>query len=456
MDEDDRELSDAWLHIEGGAIVDIGTGAAPAIAAKHVDARGLVAVPGFVNTHHHFFQTLTRVLPPAQDLRIIDWLAANYPIWSRVDEEIVYATARVAIGELLLSGCTTSSDHLYAYPRACGGAIEMLGAEIAAAGELGLRFCATRGAIDVSLTAGGSPPAELVEDTDEVLASMEAAVLKFHDPAPGAMVRIGLAPCSLTISSERLLIESAELARRLGVNRHTHVAEVIEEEEYCAEVYAQRPIERLFELGWLGEDVWLAHVVHANASDIKRLAATKTAVTHCPSSNMRLGSGIAPVLEMLEEKVTVALGVDGSASNDSGNLLAEIRQAMLLSRVSSAGRGLMAPRQALRLATAGGAGALRRDDLGTIAAGKRADVAFFSLRGLAGAGTENDPIAALVLAPPAGAAHVMVDGRFAVWDGHLAVDEEQIVRTHHDLVRRLVGQSGGTGFGSPASIRRNN
>jgi cytosine/adenosine deaminase-related metal-dependent hydrolase len=438
MDESRREISDAWIAVEDGAITGLGTGTACLGAQRRIDGHGLVAMPGLINTHHHFFQTLTRVLPAAQGLGILEWLAANYAFWARIDEEAVHTTACVAIGELLLSGCTTSSDHLYAYPKASGGAIAMLEAEIAAAAELGIRFHPTRGAIDVSLEAGGSPPPELVEDTDSVLESMEEAVLKFNDPSPGSMVRIGLAPCSLTICSERLMIESGDLARRLGVTRHTHVAEVVEEEDYCAEVYGQRPVERLSELGWLGEDVWLAHVVHADTSDINRLATTGTAVSHCPTSNMRLGSGAAPILEMCDANVTVALGVDGSASNDSGNMLAEARQAMLLSRVSAGGNRLMAPRHALRLATVGGAAALKRDDIGVLATGRRADIAFYSLQGVAAAGTEHDPVAALILAPPAAAAHVMVDGRFAVWNGHLTVDEEPIVRAHRDLVRRIL------------------
>ncbi len=440
MDEDSTELSDAWVAVDEGAIVGLGTGSAEVTAGRHVDGRGLVAIPGLVNTHHHFFQTLTRVLPATQDSRILEWLATSYPFWARIDEEAVYTTACVAIGELLLSGCTTSSDHLYAYPRASGGAIAMLEAEITAARDLGIRFHPTRGAIDVSLTAGGSPPPELVEDTDAVLESMEAAVLKFHDSSAGSMLRIGLAPCSLTICSERLMLEAGDLARRLGVTRHTHVAEVVEEEEYCAEVYGQRPVERLGELGWLGKDVWLAHVVHANAADIRRLATTGTAVSHCPTSNMRLGSGVAPVLEMGDAGVTVALGVDGSASNDTGNLLAEARQAMLLSRVRAGFGQLMTPRHALRLATAGGAAALRRDDIGILALGRRADISFFSLQGVARAGTEHDPVAALVLAPPGAATHVMVDGRFSVWQGHLTVDEEPIVLAHRNLVRRIIGQ----------------
>lgn len=437
MDERGSELADAWVLANEGEIVGLGTGVAPAGVGRRVDGHGLVAVPGLVNTHHHFFQTLTRCLPAAQDERILEWLGTNYTFWSRIDEEAVYTTARVAIGELLLSGCTTSSDHLYAFPKSSAGATSMLGAEIAAAAELGMRFQATRGAMDVSQEAGGGPPQELIEDTDAVLENMEEVVGKFHDPMPGSMVRVALAPCSVTICSERLMIESGELARRLGVTRHTHVAEVREEVEHCAEVYGRRPVERLEDLGWLGDDVWLAHVVHANASDISLLAASGTGVSHCPSSNMRLGSGAAPVLEMGDAGVAVGLGVDGSASNDSGNLLAEARQAMLLSRVSGSGDRLMPARHALRLATNGGAKVLKRDDIGVLEIGRRADIAFFSLSGIAGAGTEHDPVAALVLAPPRGATHVMVDGRFAVWDGHLMVDEASIVSEHQALVRRI-------------------
>jgi cytosine/adenosine deaminase-related metal-dependent hydrolase len=436
MDAARREIEDAWLAVDNGTISGIGTGTCTLRTRRRIDGRGLVALPGLVNTHHHFFQTVTRVLPIAQDVRILDWLTSNYAVWSRIDEEAVYTTARVAMAEMLLSGCTTSSDHLYAFPQACDS-LSMMEAEIVAAKELGMRLHATRGAVDVSLDAGGSPPAELVEDTDEALAAMQAAVEKFNDPAPGSMVRVGLAPCSLTISSERLMVESAELARRLGVTRHTHVAEVLEEERHCAEVYGRRPVERLEDLGWLGEDVWLAHVVHANASDIGRLARSRTAVAHCPSSNMRLGSGIAPVLSMRTVGIDVGLGVDGSASNDRGSLLAEVRQAMLLSRVGCDGGRLMTAREALEMATIGGAAALRRDDIGVLAPGMRADVALYSLRGAAGAGTENDPVAAIVLAPPASATHVMVEGSFVVFDGHLVREEEPIVRAHGELVRRL-------------------
>jgi len=440
MDAAGTELTDAWISVEDGRITGTGSGRSGLRARRRIDGRSLVAIPGLVNTHHHFFQTLTRALPAAQNVRILEWLAINYPVWSQIDEEAVYTTARVAISELLLSGCTTSTDHLYAFPKS-RDAFAMFEAEIVAARELGIRLQATRGAVDVSLDAGGSPPRELVEDTDTSLSAMEEAVSKLNDPAPGAMVRVGLAPCSLTISSERLMVETTELAHRLGVTRHTHVAEVVEEEEHCAAVYGCRPVERLEQLGWLDGDVWLAHVVHASESDIGALSRSGTAVAHCPSSNMRLGSGVAPILQMRDAGISVAIGVDGSASNDGGSLLAEVRQAMLLSRVSS-GRGrLMSPREALALGTSGGASALKRDDIGILETGRQADIAFYALEGAAGAGTENDPVAALVLAPPPRATHVMVNGHFAVWDGHLATDEEAIVRAHSDLVRRLVRAS---------------
>lgn len=437
MDEQQTELGDAWVAVSAGVIVGLGSGRPPE-ARRHLAGTGLVALPGLVNTHHHFFQTLTRALPEAQDLRVIEWLAVNYPIWTGIDEDAVYTTARVAIGEMLLSGCTTSSDHLYVFPKSSAGATALLQAEIGAARELGLRFHPCRGAVDVSLDAGGSPPPTLVEQTDAVLENMEEAVDRFHDPSPGSMCRLSLAPCSLTISSERLMRESAALASRLGVSRHTHVSEVVEEVDYCGEVYGCRPIERLEELGWLGRDVWLAHVVHPSDQEIERLAATGTAVAHCPSSNMRLGSGIAPVLRMRERGVVVGVGVDGSSSNDSGNILAETRQAMFASRVSSDGGRLMRAREALQMATVGGAAALQRDDVGSLTPGRRADIAFFRPEGLGAAGAENDPVAALLLSPPARAEHVMVEGHFAVFDGHLRVDEDEIARAHRELVRRLV------------------
>ena len=439
MTADDAELSDAHLVVEDGRIAAVGTGpvAMDHPGAAHEDGRGLIAIPGLINTHHHFFQTLTRALPPAQNVRILDWMAANYPYWARIDEEAVLVTAEVAIAELMLSGCTTSSDHLYAFPRGCDP-LAMLGAEVEAAARLGIRIQVTRGAVDVSLEAGGSPPVELVEDTDSVLASMEAAISRFHDPLPGAMVRVGLAPNSMTIASERLMRESMELAKARGVTRHTHVAEVVEEEAYCLERYGRRPLQRLADLGWVDRDVWLAHVVHVNDEEIEMLARSGAGVAHCPVSNMRLASGAAPVLDMLERGVDVGIGVDGSASNDFGNLLAEARAAMLLSRLREQTR-LMTARQALRIATVGGAQTLKRDDIGTLEVGRQADVAFFRLSGVASAGFEHDPVAALVLGIVPQVDHLMVQGRFVVRDQHLVyADEQSLVARHRSVVSRIV------------------
>ncbi len=441
MDAQDRELTDAYVVSVNGAIAAVGSGDPPEEHSQGqvIDGRGLVALPGLVNTHHHFFQTLTRVLPAAQDCRILDWMAANYPYWAKIDEEAVYDTARVAVAELLLSGCSTSSDHLYAFPKNSGSPLQMLSAEITAAAELGMRFHPTRGAVDVSIDAGGSPPKELVEDTDSVLASMEEALRRFHDPAAGSMCRLGLSPNSLTICTPRLMEESAALARRHGLTLHTHVAEVIEEEEYCLEVFGKRPLERLADLGWVAQDVWLAHVVHVDEIEIGFLAERGCGVAHCPTSNMRLASGMAPLYDMLDAKVAVGLGVDGSASNDTGNVLAEARQALLLSRVRERDR-LLSARQALRIATVGGASVLKRDDIGQVAVGMQADIAMYRLAGVSAAGAEHDPVAALVMGQPPRVHHLLVKGRFAVKDGELArTSEQEIVARHRKTVRRLVG-----------------
>ena len=441
MDDHGSELRNAYLVVEDGWITELGTGAPPPDAPdlEVLPCGGLIATPGLINTHHHLFQTLTRVLPAAQNSRILEWMGFNYPYWRRIDEEAVYATALVGLGELALSGCTTSADHLYAFPRAAGSSLALLGAEVRAARELGVRFAPTRGAVDVSLEAGGSPPPDLVQDTDQVLADMEAAAAQFHDPSPGSMCRVGLAPNSMTICSERLLSEAGALARRLGLRRHTHVAEVLEEEEYSLQRWGVRPIRRLEDLGWLGPDVWLAHVVHANSEEIEVLARTGTSVAHCPTSNMRLASGAAPILEMLDAGVQVSLGVDGSASNDSGNLLGEARQALLLSRVRERTR-LMSARTALRLATRGGADALGRADLGRLGVGTQADIALWPREGVAAAGTENDPVASLVLAWPRGVRHLIIQGRTVVRSGALTgVDEQLAVAFHDAAMSRVVG-----------------
>ena len=441
MGADDGELADAYLVIEDGRIAALGSGDVPDRFAggAAVDGRGLVALPGLVNTHHHFFQTLTRALPAAQDVGLLEWEAANYPYWARIDEEVVHATASVALAELLLSGCTMSSDQLYAYPRVSGGAVSMLGAEVAAAQRLGIRLHATRGAVDVGADSGGSRASEFIEDTDEILASMESAISKYHDPAPGAMVRIGLGPNGVTVCTERLMRGCVDLAAKHGVTLHTHAAEIPQEGQSTQAEWGQRPIERLADLGWIAENVWLAHVVHVSDIDIDLMARGGTGVAHCPVSNMRLASGAAPALRMLERGVAVGLGVDGSASNDSGNLLAEARAAMLVSRLTVPDR-LMSARQALRMATAGGARVLKRDDLGSLEVGRQADIALFRPAGVAYAGFEGDPVAALVFGATLRAQHVLVQGRFVVQDGQLVnVDEGQLVEEHRAVVRRIVG-----------------
>jgi 8-oxoguanine deaminase len=440
MTPDDRELSDAYVVVEDGRIAEVGSGDLPETGAGTIviDGRGLVALPGLVNTHHHFFQTLTRALPAAQDVRLLEWEAKNYPYWARLDEEAAFVTAQVAIAELLLSGCSTTADQLYAFPRHTSGPRSMMGAEIEAARGLGIRIHATRGAVDIGPESGGSRAAEFIEDTDAVLASMEDVISEYHDPAAGAMVRIGLAPNGVTVCTERLMRESAELARNRDVTLHTHIAEIPEEEVATRERYGRRPVERLADVGWLDNRVWLAHAVHLDSRDIGMLAEAGVGVAHCPGSNMRLASGMAPALEMLERGVAVGLGVDGSASNDSGNLLAEARAALLVSRLLRSDR-LMTARQALRMATADGARVLSREDIGSLAVGNQADIAFFRPSGVAAAGFENDPVAGLLFASTPRCERLMVQGRFVVEDGHLVTrDEADIVERHRATVRRMV------------------
>jgi 8-oxoguanine deaminase len=440
MGPDDDEIRDGFVVVKDGLISAIGSGDVPTDARDGtiIDGRGMVALPGLVNTHHHFFQTLTRALPAAQNVGLLAWEAANYTYWARLDEDAVFATAQVAVSELLLSGCTTTSDQLYVFPKHSGGAVSMLGAEIEAAEALGIRIQATRGAVDIGPDAGGSRAMEFIEDTDAILASMDAAIARFHDPSPGAMVRIGLGPNGVTVCTERLMRGCVELAARHDVTLHTHVAEIPDEAEYCREHFGMRPIDRLAELGWISDRSWLAHAVHLDDHDIEMLAEGGTAVSHCPSSNMRLGSGMAPILDMLDHGIAVGLGVDGSASNDGGNLLGEARQAVLLSRVRDQDR-MMTARQALRMATAGGARTLRRGDIGSLEVGRQADIAMFKPSGVAAAGFENDPVAGLVLASTPRVHHLLVGGRTVVRDGQLVTgDEGSIAERHRGVVRRIV------------------
>lgn len=416
MDDAGTELERASILIEDGTISWIGAGAPPAAPGERINARGTVALPGLVNTHHHLYQTLTRVR--AQDRGLFGWLGELYPVWAGLDDEWEHAAARVGLAELALSGCSTTTDHHYVFPRG-----DPLAAEISAAGEIGLRFHPTRGSMDLGQSRGGLPPDAIVQDTDTILAETASAVARYHDPSPGAMVRIGVAPCSPFSVTARLMEESAALARSAGVRLHTHIAETLDEQAYCLETHECRPVELLDRVGWLGPDVWLAHCVHLDSGDIGRIARSGAAVAWCPTSNLRLGSGIAPARSLLDAGVPVGLAVDGSASNDCGNLLAEARMGMLVARLTSR----MTARDALRLATRGGAACLGRDDVGALEVGRRADVALFSTQGLAFAGAEADPVAALVYCFPHRVRDLFVEGRPVVRNGRLArADEDEI------------------------------
>jgi len=441
MDDGGTELAGGSILVEDGVVTWVGSGAPPTsltLEAEVLDGSGCVAIPGLVNVHHHLYQTMTRAR--AQHVGLFGWLTELYPVWARLDVEWVRVGAAVGLAELALSGCTTSTDHHYVFPPSTGDLME---AEIEAARAIGLRFHPCRGSMDLGASAGGLPPDSVVQPIDAVLGETERTVARFHDPSPGAMVRIAIAPCSPFSASERLMEESALLARRLGIRLHTHIAETADEEAFCAERFGCRPIDLLERLGFLGDDVWLAHAVHLSDEDIARLAASGTAIAHCPTSNLRLGSGMARVRELLDAGVPVGLGVDGSASNDGGNLLGEVRQALLVAR-GRGGPGGMGTREALRLGTRGGAACLGRDDIGSIEPGKRADIALFDVSGLSTAGVEADPVAGLVLAWPQRVRDLLVEGRFVVHGGTLATtDEGDLAAEAHRVARRIDGPSDG-------------
>jgi cytosine/adenosine deaminase-related metal-dependent hydrolase len=437
MDDVGVEIAGGSILISDGAIAWVGSGAPPTVPSgtQVVDGRGTVAIPGLVNTHHHLYQVMTRVR--ARGAGLFGWLTELYPVWARLDDEWVHAAAAVGLAELALSGCSTSTDHHYVFPRGTSG---LLDAEVAAAREIGVRFHPSRGSMDLGQSGGGLPPDSVVEGIDDVLSETADAVHRFHDPAPGSMLRIAVAPCSPFSATPRLMRESAALARSLGVRLHTHIAETVDEERYCDERFGMRPLELLDDLGFLGDDVWLAHCIHLSDDDVAALARTRTGVAHCPTSNLRLGSGIARVRDLLAAGATVGLGVDGSASNDSGDLLAEARQSMLVARAGGDPTAL-SDRDALRIATRGGAACLRRDDIGSIEAGKRADVALFDVEGLAFAGAEADPVAALLHCRPQRVRDLFVEGRPVVSNGRLAnTDQDAVAAEGHRVARRAGGR----------------
>lgn len=426
------ELAGADVLVRGGEIHAVGPGL-KAPGAEVIDARGCVVTPGLVNTHHHLYQTLTRAVPGGQDALLFGWLRTLYPIWARFGPEEIYVSAQVGLAELALSGCTMTADHLYLYPNGA-----RLDDTIAAAREVGLRFHPTRGAMSIGESAGGLPPDSLAEPEPAILEDMIRVVDSFHDPSPGAMVRVGLAPCSPFSVSRALMRDSALLARDKGVMLHTHLAENDEDVAYSLAQFGCLPGQYAEDLGWTGADVWHAHCVKLKSSEIELFARSGTGVSHCPCSNCRLGSGIAPVRAMRDAGVKVGFGVDGSASNDAGNLLCEARMAMLLQRVAG-GADAMSARETLEIATRGGARVLGREDVGVIEPGKRADLAIWDLRGVEAAGAW-DPVAALVFCGPTRVRHLVVEGRQLVRDGQVVtLDLPMVLEQQRRLAGRLAG-----------------
>jgi 8-oxoguanine deaminase len=434
MDDADRCIPDGGFFVRDRAIEMVApTADLPEEADRIIDARGMIILPGLVNTHHHLFQTLTRAVPAAQDATLFQWLKTLYPIWAGLTPDAIYTSALVGMAELILSGCTTASDHLYIFPNGC-----RIDDEIRAAREIGIRFHASRGAMSLGESRGGLPPDRVVEKEDFILADTRRAIETYHDANPYAMLRVVVAPCSPFSVTSDLMRESARLARSYGVHLHTHLAETLDEEKFCLSAFGRRPLAYASDLGWAGDDVWFAHAIHVNPAEIDLMAHTGTGACHCPSSNMRLASGIAPVRAYLDKGVRLGLGVDGSASNDSSHLLAEARMALLLQRVSGNPAGLSA-REALRMATVGGARVLGRDDIGLLAPGKAADAIGFRLDRLDFAGALHDPLAALLFCAPQKVDLSMINGSIVVENGRLmTLDLEPIVARHNRIAKRLV------------------
>lgn len=437
MNDQREELEDGWILVRGRQVVALGSARDPLPEADVVeDMSGHVVMPGMVNTHHHMYQTLTRVIPAAQDSSLFGWLQALYPIWAGLTPEMIRVSTCTAMTELLWSGCTTTSDHLYLFPNG-----SRLDDQIEAATRMGMRFHAARGSMSVGESKGGLPPDSVVEEEAAILADTQRVIEAFHDPSPLAMQRVVVAPCSPFSVSPDLMREAAGLARATGTMLHTHLAENTSDIAYSRERFNMTPAEYAEDVGWVGADVWHAHCVKLDAAGISRFGATRTGMAHCPCSNMRLGSGIAPVRRMVASGMRVGLGVDGSASNDGSHMLGEARQAMLLGRLLEAedNRPMMQAREVLDLATRGGAAVLGRDDIGVLAPGKAADLVAFDLRGIDHAGAQSDPVAALVFCTPRRVAYSMVNGRWLIRDEQFVdLDPVLLAETHNALARQLL------------------
>jgi len=445
MDDRQREIPEGGLFIRDGFVEQVGpTRELPAGADEVLDLRGHLVLPGLVNTHHHFYQTLTRAVPAAQDANLFNWLKTLYPIWARMNPDDIFVSTQTALAELALSGCTTASDHLYLFPNG-----SRLDDEIAAAREIGVRLQASRGSMSLGESKGGLPPDTVVDTEDNILKDSQRLIQKYHDPKPGAFTQIVLAPCSPFSVTGELMKQSAALARQYGVHLHTHLAETEDEQQFCLEKFGYRPVPYMQSVDWVGEDVWFAHAVYVDDEEVKTFARHGCGVAHCPTSNMRLASGIAPVREYLAAGVKVGLGVDGSASNDGSSLLGEVRQALLVSRVregvtgfslsNDPARKLMTARQALRLATRGGAAVLGRSDIGSLEPGKCADFFAVDLNQLDFAGALHDPVSAVVFCQTVKADHTVVGGKFVVRAGRLVtVDAAALVEKHNRAAKRLL------------------
>ncbi|WP_416468193.1 8-oxoguanine deaminase [Pseudomonas sp. LFS044] len=434
MDGERREIRRGGVYIEDNLIKQVGpSDELPQHADEILDMTGKVVIPGLVNTHHHMYQSLTRVVPAAQDGELFNWLTNLYPIWARLTPEMIAVSTQTAMAELILSGCTTSSDHLYIYPNGC-----KLDDSIHAAGEIGMRFHAARGSMSVGRSQGGLPPDSVVEKESDILKESQRLIEDYHDANHGSMLRVVVAPCSPFSVSRDLMREAAVLARNYGVSLHTHLAENVNDIAYSREKFGMTPAEYAEDLGWVGHDVWHAHCVQLDQHGIELFARTGTGVAHCPCSNMRLASGIAPIRKMRDHGVPVGLGVDGSASNDGASMIGEVRQALLLQRVGF-GPDAMTAREALEIATLGGAKVLNRNDIGALAPGMVADLVAFDLGHVSYAGAHHDPLAALVFCTPTQVHTSVINGRVVVKDGRITtVDLPLVLERHNQLARQLV------------------
>ncbi len=445
MDDQQHEIKDGGIFVRDGFIEKIGqSNEMPKTADKVLDLRDHIILPGLINTHHHFYQTLTRAVPAAQNVNLFNWLKTLYPIWAKMTPEDIYVSTQTALAELALTGCTTASDHLYLFPNG-----SRLDDEIAAALEIGIRLQASRGSMSLGESKGGLPPDSVVDSEESILKDSVRVIERYHDPKPGAMTQVVLAPCSPFSVTGELMKQSAVLARQYGVHLHTHLAETQDEEAFCREKFGYRPVAYMQSVDWVGQDVWFAHSVHVNKEEVKVYAKTGCGVAHCPSSNMRLASGIAPLREYMAAGVNVGLGVDGSASNDGSHMLGEARQALLLARLRAGIEGaslsgkeappILTAREALRLATRGGAAVLGRNDIGSLEPGKCADIIAINLNRLDYAGALHDPVAALLFCTPQKVDYSIVGGRIVIQEGNLTtIDLNRQIEVHNKVAQRLV------------------